>query len=114
MSRKFTGFGALGQATPEMRSAFINIKRSLRSLAQTQRSAPNPNEAEVARQAGVSSLRSSSSGSKPTVVTFGMDVDKPSTNFLLTHGTGAFLYIATDTNKVYMWNGTAYKSATFT
>lgn len=114
MARKFVGFGALGNATPEMRSAMMNIKRSLRSLSHVQRSYPLPNEQEVARKPGVQQQRGYSSGGRSTPVVFGNDVDKPDTTFLLARGVGAFLFVAQDVNKVYMWNGTAYKSATFT
>ena len=114
MSRKFTGFGAMGSATPEMRSAMMNIKRSLRSLAQAQRSQALPNEQEVARAPGLQQQRGFSAGGRATQVIFGNDVDKPNTTFLLARGVGAFVYIAQDVDKMYMWNGVAYKSATFT
>ena len=113
MSRKYVGHRALGNMEPATRSAFLNLSRAVRSLSQTQRSYPLPNEQEVARSPGVQQQRGFSTGGRSTPVIFGNDVDKPTTTFLLARGTGAFLYVAQDVDKVYMWNGAAYKSATF-
>jgi hypothetical protein len=113
MSVKYTGLRALGGLDPVTRSNLLKIDRAIRSLSQVQRTYPLPNEQEAARAPGLQQQAGYSSGGRSSHVIFGNDVDKPNTQYLLARGTGAFIYIAQDTNKVYMWNGTAYKSATF-
>jgi hypothetical protein len=113
MPRRFTGFGALGNSLPESRSAFINLKRAMRGLSGAQRSQGLSNETEVARSFSAKSVGGRSRGGRPTVTTFGRDADKPPANFLAKRGVGSLVYVATDTNKVYIWNGTTYKSSTF-
>lgn len=113
MSVKFTGLRALGGLDPVTRSNTLKVSRALRSLSMTQRTYPLPNEQEAARAPGLQQQAGYSSGGRSSHVIFGKDADKPNSTYLLARGTGAFVYIAQDTNKVYMWNGTAYKSATF-
>lgn len=113
MSIKFTGLRALGDLDPVSRSNMLKVSRALKSLSATQRTYPLPNEQEAARTPGLQQQAGYSSGGRSSHVIFGNDVDKPNTTFLQQRGTGAFVYIAQDTNKVYVWNGTAYKSATF-
>lgn len=114
MSLKHTGIRALGNMDPVTRSNMLKLNRSLKSLSATQRTYPLPNEQEAARSPGLQQQAGYSSGGRTSHVTFGKDVDKPNSNYLLARGTGAFVYIAQDTGKVYVWNGTAYKSSTFT
>lgn len=68
----------------------------------------------VARGFSAKKLLGPSAGGRATVVTFGLDTDKPTTQRLLERGTGAFIYVAQDTDTVYIWNGKEYKSAVFT
>lgn len=114
MSLKFTGVRGLGNMDPSTRSAILKLSRAVKSLSATQRTYPLPNEQEAARSPGLQQQAGYSSGGRSSHVIFGKDSDKPNSNYLLQRGTGAFLYVAQDTNKVYAWNGTAYKSATFT
>lgn len=99
---------------PEARSAMLNLSRAVKGLSAARRSDPLVSESNVARGFSAKTLLGPSAGGRSTVVTFGLDVDKPTTQRLLERGTGAFTYIATDTNTVYIWNGRAYKSAVFT
>lgn len=112
MSRRFAGFGSLGSLPPELRSAMVKLNRSIRSLSVGQRAVPQSSESDIAKQPGVQQYKAQSYGGRATVVTFGNDSNKPPINTLRSRGTGAIIYIATDTNKVYIWNGTAYKSTT--
>lgn len=115
MALKFTGVRGLGNMTPEERSNLLKMTRAIRGASQIQRTIPLNSERSVGYGFGVSQVQGgASTGGRSTVTTFGKDADKPTSVFLLQRGVGAFTYIATDTNKVYMWNGTAYKSAVFT
>lgn len=112
MAQRFQGVRGLGLMDPVMRSNMLRMSRALKGITAAN-SRVQPNEEEVLRKPGVQQQRGYSSGGRAIPTSFGIDTDKPDTVFLLARGTGAFLYVATDTNKVYMWTGTAYKSATF-
>lgn len=106
--RQFQGIGNLGNVQPEVRSALINIAAAVNNLTRQNKSVGLPPELSAARGAGLTQHSGYSSGGRATVVTFGRDVDKPSRQYLLERGTGAFLYIAQDSRKLYLWNGTEY------
>lgn len=99
---------------PQTRSALLNLSRAVKSLSQEQRSRPLASESNVARGFSAKSFLGPSQGGKATVVTFGLAVDRPTTQRLLERGAGAFVYVAQDTDTVYIWNGREYKSAVFT
>ena len=106
MSRAFTGNKALGNLAPETRSALLRIGRSLRSVANSQ-TRLLANEDAVTRQPGVQQQRGYSSGGRTAPLTFGLLVDRPTSDFLLKRGTGAMLYVATDSG-LYWWSGTVW------
>lgn len=114
MSRKYVGHRALGGMTPEARSAFLNLSRAVRGLSQSQRTLPTPGQSEPVRRAGLGKLIGPSRGGQGTAMTCGKDIDKPSVTYLKQRGIKALMYVAQDTNIVYIWNGSAYKSSTFT
>lgn len=113
MSRKYVGTRALGNMPPELRSTILNMSRTLRALSQSQRSSPLAQELSVTRTAGAPLIRNNSTGARAITTSAGRDVDKPSITFLQERGVSSLVYVALDTNKVYIWNGTAYKSSTF-
>lgn len=114
MSILFTGLRALGNLPPEQRSAMLKLARATKSLVAAQRRAALAQEESVTRLPGSTAQRSISQGGRATVITYGTDADKPTTQYLLERGTGAFIYVAQDTDTVYIWNGSEYKSAVFT
>lgn len=115
MSKKYLGIRALGNMTPELRSSIMHINRALGSISQAQRYAPLAAEQSVTRSGGgAQGLRNNSTGSRAITTSAGRDVDKPGVTFLQQRGIKSLIYVALDTNKVYVWNGTAYKSSTFT
>lgn len=114
MARKFTGVRNLGSLPPETRSVMMNMARAIKGLSAARRAEPRVGESNIARGFSAKNLYGPSAGGRPTVVTFGLDADKPTTQRLLERGTGAFVYVAQDTDTVYMWNGREYKSSVFT
>lgn len=46
--------------------------------------------------------------------TFGTAANLPGTDYMFQKGVAAALYFATDTNTLYAWNGTAWKSTVLT
>ena len=114
MPAKNFGIRALGDLDPVTRSNMMRLNRQLKDVNAQLRSAHIGREASVVRQSGVQNIRDASAGGRSVTVSCGRDADKPVAQFLLERGITALLYCAVDTNKVYMWNGVAYKSATFT
>lgn len=51
---------------------------------------------------------------KTMVATFGRSTNLPASDYLFEKGTACTLYFATDTNTLYIWNGTAWKSTVLT
>lgn len=114
MSKKYIGLRALGNMQPEMRSAFLNISRAVRSMSQVHRFIPLAAEQGITRGAGIQAIRNNSTGSRAITSSAGRDADKPNPTLMQQRGIRSLIYIALDTNKVYIWNGVAYKSSTFT
>lgn len=114
MPTKNFGIRALGELDPIDRSNIMRLNRQLKDVNAQLRSAHIGREASVVRQSGVQNIRDASAGGRSVTVSCGRDADKPVARFLLERGITSLLYCALDTNKLYMWNGTAYKSTTLT